>query len=297
MNNMNTQKQYQQPTGILLIIIATLSLSTESIAAKFAYQAGATVFTTLAVRNVLGALLFWATLLITKTSAVLSTNQLIRVIGLAIGGQAMLTLALFNAYKYIPAAMAILLFFVYPSITSVLSYFILHEPLHRRKLSALVLTLVGCLIILGRPMEALNPLGIFLALIAAVINAFFLVFSGKVLKDVAVPVFNAYMTSSCAIFFLVAGLTLGEINFRLPAQAWGSLIFLGIICTFIAMFTLLKGITIIGASRSAIISSLQPAFTGVLGFFLLGEQLSMWQIIGGAIVLLGVLIQRGDEKE
>ncbi|MEG6522329.1 DMT family transporter [Desulfotomaculum sp. 1211_IL3151] len=297
MNEPNQQKQYQQTTGILLIMIATLSLSTEAISAKFAYQAGTTVFTALAARNVLGALLFWVTLIITKTPAVLPGNQLIRVIGLAIGGQAMLTLALFNAYKYIPAAMAILLFFVYPTITSVLSYFILKEPLHRRKLLALGLTLIGCMIILGKPMEALDPLGIFLALIAALINAIFLVFSGKVLSEVAVPVFNAYMTSSCAIFFLVVGLTLGEINFSLPAQGWVSLIYLGIICTFIAMFTFLKGITIIGASRSAIISSLQPAFTGVFGFFLLGEHLSIWQIIGGAVVLLGVLIQREEEKE
>ncbi|GAB6181305.1 EamA family transporter [Desulfotomaculum defluvii] len=288
------KEQYRKLNGIILIVIATLSLSTEAIAAKFSYQAGATVFTVLAARNILGALLFWVTLLFSKTSAVLSSNQLFKVISLSIGGQAMITLALFNSYKYIPAGMAILLFFVYPTITSILAYFLLREPLHRRKLLALGLTLVGCMIILGKPTEDFNHLGVSLALTAALINAIFLVFSSKVLNDVAVPVFNAYMTSSCAIFFLVIGMFLGEINFNLPVKAWGFMTFLGVICTFVAMFTFLKGITIVGPSRSAIISTLQPAFTGGLGFFLLGEHLSTWQIIGGVVILLGVLVQKED---
>lgn len=284
--------QNKQLKGIFLVIISTLCLSTEAIAAKIAYQGGASVMTTLVFRYTLAALLFWAILLLTRTPANLSVSQLFKVLGLSIGGQAMIAVTLFNSFKYIPAAMAILFLYIYPTITSILAYFILKEPLHRRKLLALGLTLTGCVIILGRPMAGLHPLGVSLALMAAIINALFVVFSSKVLSNIPVPVFNAYMTSSCSVFFIITGLISRDLNFNLTTDTWIALIFLAVVCTVIAMGAFLKGITIIGASRSAIISTLEPAFTGILGVFLLGEILTGWQMVGGAIILSGVLVQK-----
>ncbi|MEG6512764.1 DMT family transporter [Desulforamulus ruminis] len=289
--------QKNQPwAGIFLVVIATIALSTEAIAAKIAYQGGATVLTTLTVRYVLAVLFFAMMLHSAGTSIKLSLKHTLQAIGLGIGCQAVTALSLFNAYRYIPAAMAILLLYVYPTITAILAYFILKEPLHWQKWLALVLTSTGCVIILGHPQENLHPLGVALALLAALINALFLVLSGKVLKEIPVPVFNTYLTGSCALLFLGLGSLLGQLNFNLPLRAWLALLFLSIVCTVVAMSALLKGVTLIGPSRSAIISTLEPAFTAVLGFFLLSESLSLWQMIGGAVILSGVLLQKKEPE-
>ncbi|WP_003545394.1 DMT family transporter [Desulfotomaculum nigrificans] len=291
-----SQVKSRQLIGILLVIISTISLSTEAVAAKISYQGGATVITALTIRYLLATLLFGAILIITKTSIKLPLKQTLTVLALAIGGQATIALALFNSFKYIPAAIAILLLYVYPTITSILSFFILKEPLHRRKWLALILTLTGCVIILGQPIENLQPLGVVLALLAALLNALFLVLSSKLLDQVSVPVFNTYITGTCAVVFLVLGYTMGELQFHLTAKSWAALLVLAVVTTVIAMGTLFKGVTIIGPSRAAIISTLEPAFTGLLGWLLLGETLTGWQVVGGIIILCGVLLQREEPE-
>ncbi|MBF7083811.1 EamA family transporter [Desulfallas sp. Bu1-1] len=47
-----------------------------------------------------------------------------------------------------------------------------------------------------------------------------------------------------------------------------------------------------GASRTAIISTFEPVATALLGFWLLQETLSGRQLLGGALVMIGVLLQR-----
>lgn len=280
--------------GVLLVLVATVSFSTEGVAAKIAYREGAGVITTLALRYAVAALVLWTGLVLCKRPWRLTRNQLLAVTLLALGTQAVTVLCLFYAFKYIPAAMAILFLYFYPTVVTLLAYFLLKEPLTWRKITALVLTLAGCAVILGQPVHGLDPRGVVLALVAALTNALFLVGSTRLLADIPVPVYTSYMTAIIAVFFLAVGQAGGQLDLSLSPAAWQAIVFLGVVCTVVALACMLRGVELIGASRTAIISTFEPVATALLGFWLLQETLSGRQLLGGALVILGVLLQRNE---
>jgi drug/metabolite transporter (DMT)-like permease len=46
-------------------------------------------------------------------------------------------------------------------------------------------------------------------------------------------------------------------------------------------------VVLLGASRAAVFPSLVPGFTLLIGWLVLGEVPSVWQVLGFAIVLIG----------
>lgn len=280
-----------QVLGTTLVIIATISYATEAIAAKTAYSYGATVETTLTVRYMVAAAAFWIGVLIWKQPLRLTGRQYLSIAAATIGGHAAAVLALFYAFSYLSAGMAILFLYVYPTIVTVLAYFLLKEPFTFKKALSLLLTFGGAAVILGQPLNGLDMRGVGLALLAALMNAIFYVAGAKMLKEIPVLVFNTYLVTLAMIIFGTLGAATGRLNFDIGVQAWGWLVFLGLVATALALGAVFRGIQLIGASRASIISTLEPAITALLGFWLLGELLTGAQMAGGALILFGVFLQ------
>lgn len=281
-------------TGMLLIMVATISLSTEAIAAKIAYREGANVITTLSMRYLIAAVVIWAVTIICRYPWRLGRRQWAPVTALSLGGHSLSVLFLFYAFHYIPAAMAVLLLYVYPSVVTILAYFYLKEPVTWRKLLALLCTMAGCVIILSQPVAGLDMRGVFFALTAAVINAVYLVCCARLISDIPVVVFSAYITGLTAVFFLLLGSGGGKIDLAISAGAWQAIIFLALVCTVLSVIALFQGVKRIGASRAAIISTFEPVSTTLLGMWLLQETLSGRQLLGGVLILAGVMLQKRE---
>ncbi|MBO8127747.1 MAG: DMT family transporter [Peptococcaceae bacterium] len=284
-------KPVSQGWGLLLVIIATLCLSTEAVAAKIAYRGGATVMTALVVRYAIAAFIFWAVTLLWRMPWRLGARRFWQVVLVAVAGQATTVLCLFYAFQYIPAGMAILFLYFYPTFVTILAYFFLNEALTSRKVLALVLTLTGAAVILGQPVHGLDLRGVGLSVLAAVFNAGFFVAGARLLKDMSVWVFDTYIVSIVGVIFMAMGLAGGTLHFGFDVRTWWALIFLGVMTTVIALAAMFKGIELLGASRASIISTMEPAFTALLGYWLLSEVLTGAQIVGGALILVGVLLQ------
>ncbi|MQL51093.1 EamA family transporter [Desulfofundulus thermobenzoicus] len=284
----------RQGLGMVLVLFSTICLSAEAVAAKIAYQGGATVLTTLTLRYVLAAAVFWLLVLAGGYDWRLSRRQLFIVSILSVGAQTLTVLALFEAFRYIPGAMAILFLYFYPTVVTMLAFFFLKEPLTWPKGAALLLTFLGCAVILGQPVGALNMKGVLLSLSAALTNAVFLVGTTRLLSGIQTTVYNAYLTTIVALTVGLLSLVRGQFSLAFNLQALAAIGVLGIVCTVLALAALLRGVKEIGASRAAIISTFEPVATAVLGFIILGEGLTAWQAAGGAAVLAGVFLQRRD---
>ena len=213
-----------QTLGVLLVLISTVSLSTEAVATKLAYGQGVNVITALTIRYIIAAILFTTGALVWKRSLTLPKADIIRITILALGAQSATVLLLFSAFRYIPTALAILFVYLYPTIVTFLAYLFLKEPLTWRKIVALVLTLLGCIIILGQPLHGLDIRGIVLSVGAALTNAIFLVGSTRMIDHIEVPVYNTYMTVIIALFLRCCELPPGNLHFILPpglgARCW-----------------------------------------------------------------------------
>lgn len=277
--------------GLLLTVIATVSLATEAIAAKMAYRGGATVLTALSVRYVVAAAAFWIGVWVWRVTWRLPRRQVLLILGLTVCGHVTTVLALFYAFSYIPAGLAILLLYLYPAVVTLLAAPVLGEALTWRKGVALVLAFGGAVVILGLPLDGIDGRGVMLAVAAAFLNAFFYVAGARLVRDVPVVVFNTYLVSFGAVIFIVLGLGTGTLSAVVTPPTWGWLIYLGLVATAIALGAMFKGISILGASRASIISAMEPAITAVLAFWMLGETLTPGQMAGGALILAGVLMQ------
>ena len=99
--------------GTFLVLFATVCMSTEAIAAKIAYEGGATVMMVLTLRYTLAAVVFWLLIRGGRYDYRLSRKQLLSVLALSLGTQTLTVLALFEAFRFIPAGMAILFLFTF----------------------------------------------------------------------------------------------------------------------------------------------------------------------------------------
>ncbi|MGQ9825679.1 MAG: DMT family transporter [Desulfotomaculales bacterium] len=286
----------RQDLGAALVLFSALCLSTEAIAAKIAYQGGATVLTVLTLRYLLAAAVFWLLLLAGGFPYRLPRRQLLTVTALSLGTQTLTVLALFESFRYIPAAMAILFLYFFPAVVTVLAFIFLKEPVTGQKALALLLTLLGCAVILGQPEKfgALHPRGVALALAAALTNGVFVVGSARLLAGIPTLVYSTYVSTVVALAASGLALLRGQLSLAFDWRALAAVAELGIVATVLAMWAFYRGVKEIGASRAAIISTFEPVATAVLGFLVLGESLTAWQMAGGAAVLAGVLLQRRD---
>ncbi|AEG13947.1 protein of unknown function DUF6 transmembrane [Desulfofundulus kuznetsovii DSM 6115] len=291
---MHKQKQTpgRQGLGVALVLFSTICLSMEPVAAKIAYRGGATVMTTLTLRYILAAAIFWLLILAGGYAFRLTLRQLLAITALSAGTQALAVLALFEAFRYIPAGMAILFLYFYPTVVTILAFFFLKEPFTWRKGLALLLTLAGCAVILGQPVNSPDMRGVVLSLTAALTYAVFLVGSTRLLASIQTLVYNTWVTTLLAVTLGGLALLRGQLDLFFNTEAMMAIGVLGFVSTVLAMAALMRGVKEIGASRAAIISTFEPVATAVLGFLVLGESLTSWQMVGGAAVLAGVFLQK-----
>ena len=77
---------------------------------------------------------------------------------------------------------------------------------------------------------------------------------------------------------------------------WGNILFLGVVATGVAFTWYYAGIRAIGAARAGIFINLVPVFTIALSMLIMGERLSLLQLICCAVILLGVMISQQDKQ-
>ena len=73
---------------------------------------------------------------------------------------------------------------------------------------------------------------------------------------------------------------------EIPSAAWGGLIGVGVVSTFIAIQTFYAGTRRIGAAQAALISTVEPFYTIVLAALLFGIALTPVQLLGGVLIIV-----------
>lgn len=74
------------------------------------------------------------------------------------------------------------------------------------------------------------------------------------------------------------------------SQALWLILYAGIPTSALSPWLWMQGISLLGASRTAIFMNLLPVMTAGLAITLLGEHLTSYHLIGGGLTLLGVLL-------
>jgi drug/metabolite transporter (DMT)-like permease len=218
-------------------------------------------------------------------------NRMLQLLVLAGGGQAAIAFVSLSALRYIPAASLTFLFYTYPAWVAAISAIRGTEPLTTRRLIALGLSLLGLALMVGMPGSGgLHPLGVLLALSAALLYALYIPMINHLGRDLAPAVTSSYAAAGAAIVLIAVSLFEGGPRVDLPGLAWLSIALLAVVCTVLAFIAFLRGLAVIGPVRTAIISTVEPFWTALLGSLVLGQRLGPRTFSGGMLIAAAVVV-------
>jgi drug/metabolite transporter (DMT)-like permease len=226
-----------------------------------------------------------------------------------------LVLSLFNSLWTISvnlngAAISTVLVYSSTAITAVLGWWFFKERLDRIKVTAVLLTMMGCVLVSGAyDMSVLqvNTLGIITGLVSGVGFAAYILL-GKASTERGINPWTTLMYSfGIASIFLLA---FNQFTGWLPAgvastnlfwlgdslTGWGILLLLGIGPTMGGFGLYTVSLTYLPASVANLIATLEPVMTAGLAFLLLGERFNAPQWIGSVLIVTSVVLLRLRER-
>ncbi len=213
------------------------------------------------------------------------------------GGAQFLVAALsLSALRWLPAATVGFLFYTYPAWVTLLSALRGLEVVSRTRVMALVLALAGVAGMVGTPGgAALPPVGTALALAAALVYAVYIP-AMSVRQRGLTPLGTAYAVALGGTLWFVAWSAVSGVLFEVPSARVVALgVAMGIL-TALAFLGFLSGLAGLGPVRAAIMSTIEPVWTAVLGLLLLGQPLGLGTLFGGGGILAAVILLQRAPK-
>lgn len=200
----------------------------------------------------------------------------------------------FIGLTYIKASLERIILFLYPTIVILLNKVFLKQPITKVQMGAIALTYLGIIIAFGNEVVISGVdtyLGGFFILLSAITYASYLVGSGWLIPKFGVIKFTAYaMLISCICVFIHYSI-INETNlfsFSWEVYALGFLI--AIFATVIPSFLVSASIKMISSSNFAIVAGIGPISTIILAAIFLNEKLTLLQLLGALVVIIGILI-------
>ena len=281
--------------GIGLVVLSGCSFATLGIFNRLASAHGVNVLTVLALRFGVASLCLWA-ILLPRGKVRLPMGK---VAGFLLLGALFVLEAgfFFVSSRRIPVALTSLLLYLYPALVLLLGWAFRGERPGRGSLLALLLALAGIALAVGAPSHRLDPLGVALGAASALGYAIYMLLAARLQVGIPPLVATATISTCAALIFLLLALATGSFHPQQALPAWGSVLGLAILGTVVPVFTLMAGLARISAAQASIASTVEPMATAVMGALFLGEALQGLQVLGGALVLLAVLLlSLGDRK-
>jgi drug/metabolite transporter (DMT)-like permease len=273
----------------LLIILSALSFGSISVLTVLITAAGVPLLTAMAWRYVLGVVLL---ALVARPGQLRSIpkQRVIQLLVIGGCGQALITYLSLLALEYIPVGPLAFLFYTYPAWVALVAAMRRTERLTPVRVIALTLALAGVTIMVGAPTERLNPIGVILALAAALLYSAYLPALEHVQEGIPPIIATLLLIAGAAISFVVAAFLTGVLYLPVSVAVWSEIFVLALVSTVIAFLTLIKGLAVLGPVRTAIVATVEPFFTATLGVLVLGNQLSAATLVGGILIAGAVLL-------
>lgn len=282
--------------GVLLVLIGAACFSTKAIFVKLTLNHGVDAITALMFRMLFALPYYLGVLIFSPAVKIqhLKTAPWGKLLGIGLVGYYLASLFDFLGLQYIQANLERLIVFVYPTLVLILGAWLFKRVITRQQLIAVGITYSGILIAcLSQDFELTGKgvgLGIFYIFMSALAYAFYLVYSDDLIKQMGTMAFNCLsMLISTVAVLIHFGYLYG---FKLTGYDWEVYLYgalMGIIATVIPTLSLTKGISLIGSSNAAILSTFGPVATILMSYFILHEPFSILQGIGTIFVLAGVL--------
>ena len=203
----------------------------------------------------------------------------------------------FNALYYSSATSVSLIGATNPILTMLVSALVFRHIPNRYQLLAFMLSFAGAALVIteGRMgFEVLKgSIGEFLMLLGVFCQIMYTMALKKISTHFS-PLFLSFATLISGILFVlpfVANKEFVHVVMNLTAGQWGILAFISCLGTALAIYLYSIAIKHMGPARTSLtVFSSMPVFVFILAFLILGEKISIWQMLGGILVVSSLVV-------
>ena len=250
-------------------------------------------------RAVLAAAIIAAFLLLTRQkipfASIRKEIPLLLFSGVAMGVNWIL---LFEAYKYTTVSIATLSYYFAPVIVTLVCPFLFREKLTLLQIICFAMSTLGLVLItgIGDPGHAGSLTGILFGLGAAVFYATVILLN-KFIKNVE-GIHRTFLQFLAAVIVLIpyvlmtTGVSLGSLN----GVGFANLLIVGLVHTGLTYCMYFSSLRELPGQKAAILSYIEPLVAVLISVSILGEQMTLWQAVGGALILGFTLLNEISPK-
>ncbi len=289
--------------GVAFALLAAIGFSAKAILVKLAYLDSVDAVTLLALRMAFSAPFFIGVALWTKRQHAEPLNKHDRILVLALGliGYYLSSFLDFLGLQYISAGLERLILFLYPTMTVILSALVYKRAIGRKVLAAMALCYAGIVLVflhdMGMKQDSSSILGASLVFASTLSYSLYLVGAGHAIARIGAARFTAYaMVVASVASLLQFGVTHPLSALSLPVRVYELAIAMAIVSTVLPVFLLSHAIRHIGSGSASLIGTIGPISTIYMAYVFLHEHISLLQIVGSSLVLMGVLIISASSK-
>ena len=292
--------------GLLIGLIASLAFGSSGAFVKPLLEAGWSPAAAVAVRTLIAAVVLAPFALVAlrgKWRTIWAARW--RIVGMALVGVAGTQLAYFLAIERMPVGSAILIEYLAPVLLVGLAW------VRTRKAPAVVVivgtvaAIAGLVLVVGPgSLTSVDGLGVFFAFLAAIGAASYYLIAARPSEGLP-PVALAWLglvVGSLALFLV--GIT-RLIPFTLvfsdvemlgtPTPWWVPLGIVGIVATAIAYAASIRATSLLGSRLMSFVGLLEVVFATLFAWLLLGETLTLTQLLGGLLILAGIAFVQSEK--
>ena len=283
--------------GVLFGVLGIILFSSKAIMVKLAYQYNVDALSVLLLRMLFSFPFYVVIAMIyrkEKTSVTLEKIDYYWVVFFGFVGYYLASYFDFVGLTYIKASLERIILFLYPTIVILLNRFFLKKKITKIQAGAIALTYLGIIITFWDEVGLSGNntlLGGFFILLSAITYASYLVGSGWLIPKFGVMKFTTYaMLISCFCVFIHFSLISDVSLFNHPWQVYFLGFLIAVFATVIPSYLVSLSIKMISSSNFAIIAGVGPVSTIILATFFLNERLTLLQLSGALIVIIGILL-------
>ena len=201
------------------------------------------------------------------------------------------------------AAIAAVLFSCNPIFVAVFSRLILGEKMSKHKVMGLILGILGVTVTFFEGLTSGNVIltGTLFAVMAALFFGLYTVLGKRLCGDLGSTMMNSISFISGSLILMPILYLTNQPVFNFDPSALIPLIYLSICVTGLAYLTYFAALKDMPANVGSSIFFIKPIAASILAITFLGEKITLFLLVGGALVLAGmyliVFFRRTDEKQ
>jgi drug/metabolite transporter (DMT)-like permease len=292
--------------GLFMVVGAALLFSAKAVFVKLAYQYNIDSTSLMTLRMLICAPIYFYIFYrcsITTPLKGIGPELMLKILLSGLMGYYLASFLDLSGLRYITANLERLILYVYPSIVLIITAIRYRRPLHLGELMCLVASYGGIALVFGTDLALYDNTsvnifanvninstlwGALLVFGSAIAFSFYLVSAERTMKTISSAMFTSLAmlgsTTAIVVHFLLTHRLTDLLGY--PIELYALAFAVAIFSTVLPSFMMAEGIKRITATRAAIISSVGPLSTMLMGYLFLNETITIFHVAGLAMVII-----------